>query len=174
MTKFDLSVDFSRGWCTLRLSEDETSIEISSHTLQDSFSELVHIVAELSKGWQCVSCRWAREISGGYYIDLCLDPAGYVNIAIHEAAASNESNTYQEAWSPMRRRAVFTARVALGSFLTLFSNSLRKIRTSWTDTAGYIPEWGWNYPTSDAEEIERQAKRYGYKPAGVAGTRAGQ
>lgn len=164
---FALNVAFDRGWCTLTIAEENKEIEISAHSLNDSHSDLIHGVAELARGWQCISCRWAREVGGGYFVDLVQDPQGSVNISVHESKYSNESTTFGEAWSPSRANVVFECRVENEVFFTGFATALQKIRSFEIDSSGYISEWGWNFPFKDAAEIERHARRYGFRPAVV-------
>lgn len=165
MSEFDINVSFKTGWCALSVTAEGETVEVSTETLRDSFTELVHSVAEICRGWQASSCRWAREVGGGYFIDIGRDPSDHLHLVIHEAASSNEDTTYRDSWSLVRTRAVLVAHIDFGTFIQRFAGALRRIRTVDTDAAGYIPSWGWTYPTAEAEEIERYARRYGYRPA---------
>ncbi|MEV0848295.1 hypothetical protein AB0J21_20865 [Streptomyces sp. NPDC049954] len=163
MGSFDVGIEFSYGWCTLRLTDGVESVEIRNHWLNDGFPELVDSVNLLLEGRRSVSCRWQREVAGGHFVDLVSDPHGGLSVVVH-AFHQDEPGDAAQVWSAERGSVVFRAHVPFNEFVLRFAAALRVVRTLSTDPAGMIGHWGYPFPQTAFELLERRAVRLGYKP----------
>ena len=110
--------------------------------------------------------RWAREIGGGHFLDLVLDPDGGVGVALHDLADSSTSTDAADIWSAERGACVFRTRTTLKDLVTQLVANLHRIRLRDVDpTTGMTDQWPRTFPTAIHERLEQQAvTRYGYRP----------
>jgi len=163
MGSFSIAVEFSYGWCVLRMADGQDSVTIKNHWLNDGVPELVDSVNLLLDGKRSVSCRWQHEVSGGSFIDLVADPHGGLSIAVHDFH-DDYPGSAETIWNAKRGEAVFATHVLLQDFVREFASALRVVRTLSVDAAGMIEHWRYPFPQTGFERLERKAVWHGYKP----------
>lgn len=165
MNTFDLDLEVSYGWCTLRLGTPDAEVRLKTHWLVDGLSELAFAVEALLAGRPSVSVRWAREIAGGHFLDLVLAPRGRLHLAVTELEHGDEASRSEEVWSPVRGPLVFRASVTLEEFVRRYLSAMRVVRATRVDATGLVLEWRHSFPQAVYEALERQATvRFGYTP----------
>lgn len=163
-SEWGLDLEVDRGWCGLTLTDDDRTAKVWAHTLADSLTSLFDGIAQLTKGTQSVSIRWAGEVAGGTFVDLVRDPEQYVNVALHEFKYGNTAEEFATMYSAIRGECTFSARVPYSELIKSFAATARKLRVENSDRTGYIEQWGWSFPLMSHEKIEREAVKFGYKP----------
>ncbi|MBB5156304.1 hypothetical protein [Saccharopolyspora phatthalungensis] len=97
-------------------------------------------------------------------MDFALDWQGTLAIAVHRLA-SWELLRPTTTWTPRRADCVVEARIPFAQFMLNITRELQLLRREGTDPSGDMTGWGYYFPMSLFEQLERVSARYGYMPS---------
>lgn len=162
--QIDPVLDFSHGWCGLRLRSGDLDFYMRASSLSNAFGDLVDAVTNILGGSRSQSVIWGGE-GRGWFIDISLDHAGGLGLAVHEMADDRWLRPAAE-WRPVRGALAFDAYGDVGHFVVAFTHQVRTARVRHTDSTGYMPHWGWWFPQAKFDLLQDLAEPLGYKPRG--------
>lgn len=161
---FELKMRFSFGWCILELSNGSERVELQNHWVSNRLRDFTAMACAVFDGVESASCRWPRELAGGYFIDLVRSPHGGLSLVVHELHFGNEAHTLEQIYSARRGVFVFAAELTVDHFAATLAAELRRIRYVAVDSVGVIHEWRAAFPEPEFQAIERYAAAHGYEP----------
>jgi hypothetical protein len=147
----ELGLEFRYGWCTLRLRSGEQEVRLRATTLRDAFTDLLTAVDHLTAGSVCQSVIWGGEGQGAF-IDMPLAHESEAGLVIHEMVDSNWLRP-GVGRLPERGHRLFGANCDFSQLLAALSVEATRVRDEYADRANHMEHWGWDFPTTEYENL---------------------
>ena len=155
-----IGFDFRYGWCTLglRAAAGGEQRSFKATRIIDSFDSLLGAFEDIANGRNCAAVIWAGEGSG-VFLDLARVRRGTVAIVVHHMRFPDYIAA-DDDWLPVRDRVAASVAVPAPEVWVELARELRRVRAEYADGAGHMEQWGWDFPDSRLERIEREAARF--------------
>ncbi len=69
----------------------------------------------------------------------------------------------EKTWLPRRGDMIAGLAVPTAELVRVFTREFREARRRDTDSSGYMPQWGWQFPITALDRLESSAEKHGYR-----------